>query len=55
MRTPDRARLQGRGLQRVRAAAKSLQFAPEFDLNFEVGHKARLMGGKLRIDTSCST
>jgi outer membrane receptor for ferric coprogen and ferric-rhodotorulic acid len=29
-----------------------LQFAPESALNFEVGHKAQLEGGKLRIDTS---
>jgi len=29
-----------------------LQFAPESAVNFEVGHKARLMDGKLRIDTS---
>jgi iron complex outermembrane recepter protein len=29
-----------------------LQFAPESALNFEVGHKARFMGGSLRIDTS---
>jgi len=29
-----------------------LQFAPESAVNFEVGHKARLMNGNLRIDTS---
>jgi iron complex outermembrane recepter protein len=29
-----------------------LQFAPESALNFEVGHKAQLEGGRLRIDTS---
>jgi iron complex outermembrane recepter protein len=29
-----------------------LQFAPESDINFEVGHKARLEDGRLRIDTS---
>jgi iron complex outermembrane recepter protein len=32
--------------------ANQLQFAPESDLNFEVGHKAQLDGGRLRADTS---
>ena len=29
-----------------------LQFTPESDLNFEVGHKAEMEDGRLRIDTS---
>jgi iron complex outermembrane recepter protein len=29
-----------------------LQFGPESDLNFEVGHKAQMNDGRLRIDTS---
>jgi len=29
-----------------------LLFAPEWDLNYEVGHKAQLNDGRLRIDTS---
>jgi iron complex outermembrane receptor protein len=32
--------------------ADQLQFTPESDLNFEVGHKALLAEGRLRIDTS---
>jgi iron complex outermembrane receptor protein len=32
--------------------ANQLQFTPESDLNLEVGHKAQLDGGRLRIDTS---
>jgi iron complex outermembrane receptor protein len=32
--------------------ANQLLFAPESDLNFEVGHKAQLNDGRLRIDTS---
>jgi len=32
--------------------ANQLQFAPESDLNFEIGHKAQLAGDTLRIDTS---
>jgi len=33
-------------------AANQLQFAPESDLNFEVGHKLQMSGGRLRVDTS---
>jgi iron complex outermembrane recepter protein len=29
-----------------------LQFTPESDLNFEIGHKAQMSDGRLRIDTS---
>ena len=32
--------------------ASQLQFGPESDLNVEVGHKAQLADGRLRIDTS---
>jgi outer membrane receptor protein involved in Fe transport len=32
--------------------ASQLQFSPESDVNVEVGHKAQLQDGKLRIDTS---
>jgi iron complex outermembrane recepter protein len=32
--------------------ANQLQFTPESDLNFEVGHKAQFDDGRLRIDTS---
>ena len=32
--------------------ANQLLFAPESDLNFEIGHKAQLDGDRLRIDTS---
>jgi iron complex outermembrane receptor protein len=32
--------------------ANQLQFSPESDLNFEVGHKAQMSDGRLRIDTS---
>jgi len=32
--------------------ASQLQFTPESDLNFEVGHKAQFDDGRLRIDTS---
>jgi outer membrane receptor protein involved in Fe transport len=32
--------------------ANQLQFTPESDLNFEVGHKAQMSDGRLRIDTS---
>jgi iron complex outermembrane receptor protein len=32
--------------------ANQLLFGPESDLNFEVGHKAQLSGGRLQIDTS---
>ena len=32
--------------------SNQVQFAPESDLNFEVGHKAQLDGGRLRADTS---
>jgi iron complex outermembrane recepter protein len=32
--------------------AGQILFNPEWDLNFEVGHKAQLDGGRLRIDTS---
>jgi iron complex outermembrane receptor protein len=32
--------------------ANQLQFGPESDLNFEVGHKAQMSEGRLRIDTS---
>ena len=32
--------------------ANQLQFGPESDLNFEVGHKAQMSDGRLRIDTS---
>lgn len=32
--------------------ADQLSFAPEWALNYEVGHKATLDGGKLRVDTS---
>jgi iron complex outermembrane recepter protein len=32
--------------------ADQLQFTPESDINFEVGHKAVLADGRLRIDTS---
>jgi iron complex outermembrane receptor protein len=32
--------------------ANQLLFAPESDLNFEVGHKGQLNDGRLRIDTS---
>ena len=32
--------------------ANQILFAPENDLNYEVGHKAQLAGGAVRIDTS---
>jgi iron complex outermembrane recepter protein len=32
--------------------ANQLQFTPESDLNLEVGHKAQLQDGRLRLDTS---
>jgi outer membrane receptor protein involved in Fe transport len=32
--------------------ADQLQFGPESDLNFEVGHKAQLHDGRLQVDTS---
>jgi len=32
--------------------ANQLQFGPESDLNFEVGHKAQMSDGRVRIDTS---
>ena len=32
--------------------ANQILFAPENDLNYEVGHKAQLAGGSVRIDTS---
>jgi iron complex outermembrane receptor protein len=32
--------------------ANQLQFSPESDLNFEIGHKAQMSDGRLRIDTS---
>jgi iron complex outermembrane recepter protein len=32
--------------------ANQLQFGPESDLNFEIGHKAQMSEGRLRIDTS---
>jgi iron complex outermembrane recepter protein len=32
--------------------ANQLQFGPESDLNFEIGHKAQMSDGRLRIDTS---
>ena len=32
--------------------ANQLQFTPESDLNFEIGHKAQMGDGRLRIDTS---
>jgi outer membrane receptor protein involved in Fe transport len=32
--------------------AGQILFNPEWDLNYEVGHKAELAGGRLRIDTS---
>ena len=32
--------------------ANQLQFGPESDLNFEVGHKAQVSDGRVRIDTS---
>jgi iron complex outermembrane recepter protein len=32
--------------------ANQLQFAPESDLNFEIGHKAQMSDGRLRFDTS---
>jgi iron complex outermembrane recepter protein len=32
--------------------ANQLQFGPESDLNFEIGHKAQMNDGRLRIDTS---
>jgi iron complex outermembrane receptor protein len=32
--------------------ANQLQFGPESDLNFEIGHKAQTSDGRLRIDTS---
>ena len=32
--------------------ANQLPFGPESDLNFEVGHKAQMADGRLRIDTS---
>jgi iron complex outermembrane recepter protein len=33
-------------------AANQLQFGPESDLNLEVGHKAQMADGRLRIDTA---
>jgi iron complex outermembrane recepter protein len=33
-------------------AANQILFGPEWDLNYEIGHKAQLDDGKLRIDTS---
>jgi outer membrane receptor protein involved in Fe transport len=32
--------------------ANQLQFGPESDLNFEIGHKAQVDDGRLRVDTS---
>jgi outer membrane receptor protein involved in Fe transport len=32
--------------------ANQLQFGPESDLNFEIGHKANMLDGRLRFDTS---
>ena len=32
--------------------ANQLQFGPESDLNLEIGHKARVIDGRLQIDTS---
>ncbi len=32
--------------------ANQLLFAPEWDLNYEIGHKARLEDGRLQVDTS---
>jgi iron complex outermembrane recepter protein len=32
--------------------ANQLQFGPESDINFEIGQKAQMSGGRLRIDTS---
>ena len=32
--------------------ANQLLFGPESDLNLEIGHKAQMQGGRLRIDTS---
>jgi iron complex outermembrane recepter protein len=32
--------------------ANQLQFGPESDLNFEIGHKAQMDDGRVRIDTS---
>jgi iron complex outermembrane recepter protein len=32
--------------------ANQLQYGPESDLNFEIGHKAQMSEGRLRIDTS---
>lgn len=32
--------------------ANQLQFGPESDLNFEIGHKAQISDGRVRIDTS---
>jgi outer membrane receptor protein involved in Fe transport len=32
--------------------ANQLQFGPESDLNFEIGHKADMLDGRLRFDTS---
>jgi outer membrane receptor protein involved in Fe transport len=32
--------------------ANQLQFGPESDLNFEIGHKAQMSDGRVRIDTS---
>jgi iron complex outermembrane recepter protein len=32
--------------------ADQLQFGPESDLNFEIGHKAQMSDGRLRIETS---
>jgi iron complex outermembrane recepter protein len=33
-------------------APNQILFGPEYDLNYEIGHKAQLAGGSLRIDTS---
>ena len=32
--------------------ANQLLFSPEYDMNYEIGHKAQLAGGSVRIDTS---
>jgi len=32
--------------------ANQLLFSPEYDMNYEIGHKAQLAGGSVRVDTS---
>jgi outer membrane receptor protein involved in Fe transport len=33
-------------------AASQLEFSPEWDINYEIGHKAQLFGGRLHLETS---